>query len=679
MFSSVPWAEVCEVGVESAEEYTGDSPDVMKWDPSSNSHDRDTLFSTPSEQIHDTYGFQGEGQTVAIIDSGIAWDHVALGGGFGEGYQVVGGWDFTEENDADPYDDGPAGFHGTHVAGIIGAESAAHVGVAPGVDLVGLRVFNDQGLGYADWVEQALNWVHEHQNDFRFPITTVNLSLGTAWNGDSPPEWAMLEDQLAQLTQDGILVSAAAGNSFARYDEPGLSYPAASPHVVPVASVGDDGQLSDFSQRHERVLAAPGELITSTVPDHIFGADGNMDDWAAISGTSMAAPYVAGASVLVREAMQFVDDTSMTQSDIHEHLCRTADPIFDASTDSFYHRLNLTQAIESLMPADDYGSSLDTAFDVGLLQAEQTLSGHLARLDDHDVFQFTASANGELEWEAIGDRAFGVTWLSENGEVLEQSEQASIELKAGRTYALKLSAGDHVTHFDVRMSFTPDGLVTVDGNVVRVNGTSDSDTISFWVDDRYRLEVNGERYSYDMDVAWTFELHGGGGDDQLTVSGGAGNDTLSLWAGRARMTGTGYALEADEFSSITVLAGSGVENIAHLFGTDGNDRFVASPSSASLSGSDYSNQIEGFTQVFAYAETGRNDIAWLYDSAGDDEFTARPGDSVLQGPGYFINAVDFNRVYAHASTGSDTAQLFDSNHGDLFVGTPHAGWMQGYG
>ncbi|MFO7904818.1 MAG: S8 family serine peptidase [Pirellulaceae bacterium] len=379
VFSSVPWAEACEVGVEFVGDPISDSPDSMGWDPTNESYEDDALFSTPSEQVRDTYGFQGEGQTVAIIDSGVAWDHVALGGGFGEGYRVVGGWDFTEENDADPYDDGPAGFHGTHVAGIVGAESASHAGVAPGVDLVGLRVFNDQGLGYTDWVEQALGWVHEHRNDFRFPITTVNLSLGASWNGDSPPEWAMLEDELGQLAQDGIVVSAAAGNSFASHGEPGLAYPAASPHVIPVASVGDDGQLSDFSQRHERVLAAPGELITSTVPDHIFGADGNMDDWAAVSGTSMAAPYLAGASVLVREAMQFMGDTSVTQSDIHDHLRDTADPIFDALTDTFYHRLNLAQAIESLMPADDYGSSLDTAFDLGALRPEQTLSGHKSK------------------------------------------------------------------------------------------------------------------------------------------------------------------------------------------------------------------------------------------------------------------------------------------------------------
>ncbi|MEO8498969.1 MAG: S8 family serine peptidase, partial [Planctomycetota bacterium] len=104
--------------------------------------------------VFNNYGFSGQGQTVAIIDSGIAWDHVALGGGLGSEYRVVGGYDFAER-DANPYDDGPSGFHGTHVAGIVASSDAAHRGVASSVDLVGLRVFDDNGAGYFNLVEEA--------------------------------------------------------------------------------------------------------------------------------------------------------------------------------------------------------------------------------------------------------------------------------------------------------------------------------------------------------------------------------------------------------------------------------------------------------------------------------------------------------------------------------------------
>src|SRR5206468_6337446 len=100
--------------------------------------------ATTASTVAAAFGLTGAGQTVAVIDSGIAYDHPALGGGLGTNYRVVGGWDFAE-NDANPYDDGPAGSHGTHVAGIIGSTDSRNPGVATGVDLVSLRVFDDQG------------------------------------------------------------------------------------------------------------------------------------------------------------------------------------------------------------------------------------------------------------------------------------------------------------------------------------------------------------------------------------------------------------------------------------------------------------------------------------------------------------------------------------------------------
>jgi len=183
---------------------------------------------TGVNHVRDTFGFQGSGQTVAVIDSGIAYDHYALGGGIGSGYRVVGGWDFAESDD-NPYDDGPAGFHGTHVAGIVGSDNASYRGVAPDVDLVALRVFDDQSSGYLSWVESALQWVHDNRNAFANPITTVNLSLGTDWNSDSVPAWATLEEEFAQLKSAGVFISVSAGNSYQDHETTGLSYPAASP------------------------------------------------------------------------------------------------------------------------------------------------------------------------------------------------------------------------------------------------------------------------------------------------------------------------------------------------------------------------------------------------------------------------------------------------------------------
>jgi subtilisin family serine protease len=315
--------------------------------------------------IRSRYGLIGAGQTVAVIDSGIAYDHTALGGGYGSAYRVVGGYDFAE-GDSNPYDDGSAGGHGTHVAGILAASNSASSGVAPGVDLVSLRVFDDNGNGTMAGIEQALRWVHNNRLSFENPITTVNLSLGTQSNSTSASASAVLEDELAQLEADGIFISVAAGNNFATYKVAGLSYPASSSYVVAASSVDANGTLSSFSQRSSTSIAAPGRSITSTVPDYLGNKNGVTDDYASLSGTSMAAPYVAGGAVLIREAMTRVGIVGVNQDMIYSEMASTADTIYDSSTGQNYLRLNLTRALEAVML---YGAGSPDLSTLGLYNA----------------------------------------------------------------------------------------------------------------------------------------------------------------------------------------------------------------------------------------------------------------------------------------------------------------------
>jgi subtilisin family serine protease len=398
-------------------------------------------WASDTSAARDRFGLYGYGQTVAIIDSGIAYDHPALGGGLGTDYRVVGGWDFAE-NDANPYDDGPLGFHGTHVAGIVGSSDNTYTGVAPGADLVALRVFDDQGAGETEWIASALWWVHEHRMDFEYPITTVNLSLGL--DDVDTQLAASIESALQTLERDGIFIAVSAGNDFDGSTQ--LKDPANSAYVVPVASVGDDGLLSDFTQRNSRILAAPGEMITSTVPDYLYSFDGVTDDFAAASGTSMAAPHLAGASVLLREVFENLGTLPTTQTALYHHLLQTADTIEDVETQLSYRRVNLSAALEAAVGPDEAGADASSAADLGRLSHELSLEGVIQERSDVDTFTFVAAATGTLQLDATWSAPSDAPTVTLDGAVEVGTSQYRVS--AGQQYTLSFEAGLSVGRYE---------------------------------------------------------------------------------------------------------------------------------------------------------------------------------------------------------------------------------------
>lgn len=662
-------------------------------EPTSAAHDQTGWTSLQQE-----FGLKGSGQTVAVIDSGVAWDHVALGKGFGSGYRVVGGWDFAE-SDSNPYDDGPSGFHGTHVSGIIGSDSALTPGVAPAVDLVGLRVFNDQGQGQIQWVEQALAWVHNNRNAFANPITTVNLSLGTTWNSDTVPGWGTLEDELKQLYDDGIVVTASAGNSFKQYNAPGLSYPAASPYVLPVSSVDDNGQLSDFSQRSERVLAAPGRNILSTVPDHVLGRDGKINDFSMASGTSMASPYVAGAAVLVREAMEMVGIEDVTPSRIINWLHDTADTVYDSITKANYDRLDLQNAIDTLIPDDNIGDTSNAASNLPLMQ--RSLDGWINHLGDQDVYRFTAQSSGLLKLDADSEWIDSLKWsIVSNGQSLASgnADQHSLSMVAGQSYELQFSADREIGPFQLSLDFQANSLPNPNptpnpnpnptpGNVVDV-GRVDYSTQQVAAGSAWRATAMHDGI---FTVQWD---NADAASGNLLVRDAQGTwHTDTTWSGgKLRLDLNALAGQSFEIQLPGQRSDNGVLTIADIVQQQGSTLAVRDTSAGDNVALDLSRGISlkhGAVQYeFTTAQINRitvdgtsgSDQLSIVSSQLADKVELRPGLLALENSQLNVTARGIETVNFDSGAGAeDRLAMFDSDGDDSLVARANGAELTGLG
>ena len=554
-----------------------------------------------AEQLRAEAGLDGSGQTIAVIDSGIAWDHNAFGSGFGPGYRVVGGWDIAENDDL-PYDDGPSGYHGTHVAGLLAGEG---IGVAPGADLVSLRVFDYNGFGKLEWIEQALQWVHENQDAFASPITTVNLSIGAAVTEENLlTAQDVLSDELAALAEDQILVFAAAGNNYGNTGQSEVLYPASDPNVIPVASIGDDGLLSEFSQRSNNILAAQGEGIRSAVPEHVFGWDGSFDDTRELDGSSMATPQVAAASVLVRQALTN-EGLEATPERILERLSLTSQ--VDQQSGFQYQVVDLHEAVSFVQPTDQLE-------DTGTDQFLGTTAGDQIQLDLREGIQITAD---------------GVT------TTLEQIDpQTPIRIDAG--------AG---------------------ADMIEILGSDSAERLIARPDQGLSTLTTNE-YAIDLLNFENIRFAGGGGLDRATLFDSSSDDTLQSSADEVELSGVGFQYEVIGVSRVFVHATGGGSDTAFLNDSVGDDHLVVRPQFASLRGEDAFRLAYGFERVYAYAGAGGNDVAEIYDSAANDTLSISASRTSISSQGYFASARGFSSVEAHAVAGGDDIASLYSDETD---------------
>ena len=249
----------------------------------------DSVSKINANQVWAAYGTRGSGIIVAVIDTGIDYRHPALGGSFGSRGRVIGGWDFVN-HDPDPIDDNG---HGTHVAGIIGANGEGLTGVAPDVKFLAYKVLGVDGSGRDSDIISAIERAADPNVDGNPSdhADVVNMSLGGPAAANDPVEQAV-----EGAAEAGVVFSIAAGNSGGYFS---VGSPADAPSAIAVGASDLQDHVAFFSSGGPSTpllgikpeVVAPGVGILSAAP-----GGGS----AVHSGTSMAAPHVAGVAALLR-------------------------------------------------------------------------------------------------------------------------------------------------------------------------------------------------------------------------------------------------------------------------------------------------------------------------------------------------------------------------------------------
>ncbi len=325
-------------------------------------------------------GLEGQGIAVAVIDSGIA--RVAdfnLKTKGGSPSRVVNQMSFSPNSNTvnDMYG------HGTHVAGIIGGNgklsNGDFKGVAPSVNLISLKISDEQGMAYESDTVAAMQWVLENKDVYN--IRVVNLSVNST--AEQSYHNSAMNAAAEILWFNGIVVVASAGNTEVGSSLDSINTaPANDPFIITVGAsnenqtpqTGDDTIAAysahgltwdDFTKPD---LIAPGQDIISLLslnstwyyehPDRVLGNG----DYFRLSGTSMAAPMVTGAVALLLQ-----DEPELTPDQVKYRLMETGPSINGSGGDSnTYAYLDVLAAVT--------GTSTETA-NTGLEASQLLWSG----------------------------------------------------------------------------------------------------------------------------------------------------------------------------------------------------------------------------------------------------------------------------------------------------------------
>lgn len=286
-----------------------------------------------ADQVWIDYGLYGDSIVVGILDTGIDYMHPALGGGIGDGYKVIGGYNFYYNNDFVMDENG----HGTHVAGIVAANGSDIKGVAPHALLYCLKVFDEYGFTFSSKIVAAIEASIDPNNDgdYSDKLDVVNISLGKS--SGSPSDWVCVAVENA--TNFGVVFCISAGNNGEEGTQ-SIGTPGTALSAITVGASDKNDQRAPFSSigpnngvfSIKPDILAPGVDIYSTFLDNSYTHK---------SGTSMAAPHVAGVCALLKQL-----HPEWNPSQLKSAILLSAEDIGDEVLKQGSGRLNALKAMD---------------------------------------------------------------------------------------------------------------------------------------------------------------------------------------------------------------------------------------------------------------------------------------------------------------------------------------------
>lgn len=302
---------------------------------------RTTRAAVGAAWVTERLGFDGTGVGIAIIDSGVAAWHDELGAN-----RIVHFADFVARQ-TQPYDDYG---HGTHVAGIIAGNGqnsgGSRRGIAPGAHLIVLKALDGTGDGHVSQVIAAVDYAVRNRNTFNIRIINLSVAAPVYESYNTDP----LTQAVRRAVEAGIVVITAAGNlgrdASGATQYGGITAPGNAPWALTVGASddkgtpdGSDDTVAAFSSRGPALIdgSAKPDLVAPGVGIESLGDAGSLlyqarpsarrwgtvrtasEPYLTLSGTSMAAPIVAGTVALMLQA-----NPSLSPENVKAILQRTA-------------------------------------------------------------------------------------------------------------------------------------------------------------------------------------------------------------------------------------------------------------------------------------------------------------------------------------------------------------------